>query len=105
VPADRHVLDAEQVEQLERLSVVAGRDPHLVATLAQLLDHRPEDDRMGGGGHVDPDPHRGRVTVRRGRPAAGRARPLNSIDSIKGYGHIAMVATGTTSLRDEGSGG
>ena len=55
--AERLVLEPEALEQALGLPVVAGGDLDLVPALAKQRDHRPQHDRMGRGGAVDPDPH------------------------------------------------
>jgi hypothetical protein len=47
----------EAITEFERLREVPGGDLDLVAALAQLVDHRPHDQDVGGIGQVDPDPH------------------------------------------------
>ena len=56
--ADRGVLDAEALAQLERLGEVARGHAHLVAVRLQPLDHGPHDEHVGAVGEVDPDAHR-----------------------------------------------
>ncbi len=65
VLADHRCLEAVQLEQLQRLRVVACRDLDVVAAPAHDLDQRPEDERVRARGHVDPDPHATRSTRRK----------------------------------------
>ena len=51
--------DPEALEHALGLPVAAGADRHLVPTLGQALDDRPQHERVSGGGAVDPDPHPG----------------------------------------------
>ena len=54
-------------DQLEGLPVVAGGDLDLVAAGLEQRHERPEDERVGARGHVDPDAHQGRPRdLRRG---------------------------------------
>src|SRR5439155_3634366 len=46
-----------QLEQLERLRVLAGGDLDVVAALAHELDQRPEHEHVRARGHVYPDSH------------------------------------------------
>ena len=58
MPADHRVgLEPVQLEQLQRLRVVARRDLDLVAAPAQDPDQRPEDEHVRARRHVDPDSH------------------------------------------------
>src|SRR5215218_1973927 len=57
VTADRRVLDAEAVAQLERLGEVACGDLDLVTVGAHRLDQRAHDQHVGTVGQVDPDAH------------------------------------------------
>ena len=61
--ADCAVGDSQALEQWQRLRVVPGGHLRLVPRLPQSVEDGPEDDRMGGGGHVDPDPHLGPGTL------------------------------------------
>jgi hypothetical protein len=61
VLADHGVVHAEPVEDADRLPVLAGGDEDLVAARLEALDDRPQDERMSGGGAIDPDLHRGRT--------------------------------------------
>ncbi len=54
---DDGVIEAQALEDPNRLSVLTGCDLDLVATLAQALDDRPQHERVRGSSAVDPDPH------------------------------------------------
>ena len=51
------VLEAQALEDSDRLAVLARRDLDLVTLLAQALDDRPQDKRMRGSGAIGPDAH------------------------------------------------
>ncbi len=53
-----------QLEELQRLCVVARGDLHLVTATAHQLDQRPEHEHVCARGHVDPDAHQSRSTTR-----------------------------------------
>ena len=55
--AEHRRLEAVQLEELQRLRVVARGDLDLVAALAQQSDQRPEHEHVRRRGHVDPDLH------------------------------------------------
>ena len=55
--ADDVVGDPRVGEQLERLREVARRDRHLVPSLLEQPDQRPEEGHVRRVRHVDPDPH------------------------------------------------
>ena len=57
-------VEAVEGEQLDRLRIVARSQLDLVAARPQDLDQRPEDQHVGRGRHVDPDPHAA-IAVRR----------------------------------------
>jgi hypothetical protein len=57
VAADRRVLDPEAIEQLQRLGEVARRHLHVVAVLAQQLDHRAHHEHVRAVGEVYPNAH------------------------------------------------
>ena len=57
VTAEAHVLDAVELEQLEGLGVVTGRDDHLVPSLPQALDDRAEHEGMRRRRDIHPQPH------------------------------------------------
>ena len=57
VAAERRVLHAVQLEQVERLRVVARGHLDLVAGRAQAGDDRPEHEHVRRRRHVDPDLH------------------------------------------------
>jgi hypothetical protein len=57
MPADRRVLDAEPLAQLERLGEVARRDLHLVPVRPHDLDQRAHDQHVRTVRQVDPDTH------------------------------------------------
>src|SRR5207253_6649488 len=80
MPADDRRLEPVQLEQLERLRIVAGRDLDLVATLAEETDQRPEDEHMRRRRHVQPDLQAGTSTSSRSTASAARppARPSQS---------------------------
>jgi hypothetical protein len=63
--ADRRVVDAEALEQAQRLREVARRDEDVVAAGLQDVDHRPHDQHVGRVRQVDPDPQ-GRAPYPRG---------------------------------------
>ena len=65
VAAEHLGLDPVELEQLERLRVVARRDLDLVAPVAQDPDQRPEHEHVGRRGHVHPDPHQPSSTSRK----------------------------------------
>ena len=50
-------LDPVQLEELERLGVVARGDLDLGSALAEQREQRPEDEHVRRRGDVDPDPH------------------------------------------------
>jgi len=51
------VRDPVELQQLERLRVVASGHGDLVPALLEDLDDRPEHEHMRRRRHVDPDPH------------------------------------------------
>ncbi len=57
MPPDDGVIQAQTLQDPDRLPVLARRDLDLVAALAQELDDRPQHERVRGGGAIDPDPH------------------------------------------------
>ena len=57
VASDGDVAEALQLEYSQGLGVVARGDVNLMPLRPQSLYHRTEHDRMGGRGHVEPDPH------------------------------------------------
>ena len=57
-------LEPVQLEQLERLRVVARGDLDLVAAAAHDLDERPEDEDVSRCRDVDPDAHQSFSTTR-----------------------------------------
>src|SRR5438132_7406066 len=62
MPADDRRLEPVQLEQLQRLRIVAGRDLDLVATLVEETDQRPEDEDMRRRRQVQPDLQAGTST-------------------------------------------
>ena len=55
--ADRRVRNPEALAQRDRLGEVAGSHPHLVAVVAQALDHRPHHEHVRAVCQIDPDAH------------------------------------------------
>ena len=82
VAADQLGLDPVQLEQLQRLRVVARGDLDLVAALAQERDQRPEDEHVRRRGHVDPDLHAATPRARRGSATAGGRSTWRSCQSV-----------------------
>ena len=80
VPADHLGGQAVQLEQLQRLRVVARRDLHLVAALLEDPDQRPEHEHVRARGHVDPDLHR-----RAAPPSAPSAARGGSCSTWRSY--------------------
>ena len=70
-----------ELEQLDRLCVVARGDLDLVAARAQELDQRPEHEHVGRRRHVDPDPHAGAESSHGAGPAQGVKRPQRPADA------------------------
>ena len=68
VASDRHRVQPVELQEAQRLGIVPRGDLDLVAALAQTRYHRAKDDRVRGGGHVEPNLHRGR----RGGPQSRR---------------------------------
>jgi hypothetical protein len=58
VVAEHLGFDPVQLEELQRLRVIAGGHRDLVSALSHELDQRPKHKDMRGRRHVDPDPHR-----------------------------------------------
>ncbi len=65
VAAEHFGLDPVELEELERLRVVARGDLDLVAPLAQDPDQRPEHEHVGRRRHVHPDTHQPSSTRRK----------------------------------------
>src|SRR5207248_5576560 len=65
VSPDHLRLDPVQLEELERLRVLARRHLDLVAAPPQELDQRPEHEHVRRRGHVDPDPQKRSTTRNR----------------------------------------
>ena len=84
VPPDHRVgLEAVQLEQLERLRVVARRDLDLVAAPAHDLDQRPEDEHVRRRGDVDPDLHAASASIRADSSRGGSCSTCRSYQSVK----------------------
>ena len=75
VPPDRCRVDPVQLEQLQRLRVLARGDLDLVTALAEQPDQRLEDQDVRRVGEVDPDAHQSR---RSGGSPSARSNAVRS---------------------------
>jgi hypothetical protein len=60
VSAEQLGVEPVELQEVDRLRVIARSDLDLGAAVPQERDQRPEDQHVGGRCHVDPDLHDGR---------------------------------------------
>src|SRR5579864_4150062 len=82
VPPDHLRLEPVQLQQLQRLRVVARRDLHLVAARLHDLDQRPEHEHVRARRHVDPDLHTSSDSIRAERSVGGSCSTWRSYQSV-----------------------
>ena len=58
VPPEQLGLETVQLQQVDRLRIVARGDLDLVPAGTEKVDQRPEHQHVSRRGHVDPDSHR-----------------------------------------------
>ena len=91
VVADHRVLDAVELEQLERLRERAGGDRDVPSAVAQAAHERGEDHRVGGVGEVDPDAHARRPAYAAASAAARTAATTSRWAGSSSVGNIGSA--------------